>query len=230
MNINSLDLFKRTFDQSTFRILYYRYKEYIPYAATMLVAIALFLGFIIPQMQQWFFLKSQTEVLNEKIAILEKNRIFLESLNETDLDKKLQTVSAALPSEKDFSGILAALSEAAASSGVVLGDYSFQVGDLSVSNKTTDKPAIEIILRINAGVMDSKRFLDRLSHSLPLSEVTTLRSEENSSSITTVFYYKPLPKLTLDNNRILQPLSQKDNTLIKKLSSFTSFSQQVLLQ
>ena len=54
-------------------------------------------------------INEEKKVLSERIALLKKNADFLANLNEDDIDSKMQIVSAALPGEKDFTGILNAI-------------------------------------------------------------------------------------------------------------------------
>ncbi len=216
----SLDALKRYFDHSILNILYYRYKNYIVPVGILSVSLLLFLAVIIPQINQWFGLRNEEKTTREKIAVLKNNLNFLSTVNDTDLDAKLQIVSAALPIEKDFTGILSVLSQAEASSGVVVGDFSFQVGELSSEAKTTtSRPTIDIVLHITGGILETKRFLHEIAKRLPLSEVTNVRVDDiSSSTITIAFYYKPLTSILFKEENTLTPLSQKEVSLIEELS------------
>ncbi len=224
-----LPFFKETIDQNTFRILYYRNKNYLIPLALVLLGVFLIFFAVLPQIQDYFTLKEEEKITQEKIKTLKNNTAFLTTINETDLDKKLQAAAEALPAEKDFGGILQAIGQAARDADVTLGDFSFQIGSLSPgTTKVTNALPIEIALTVNSGLSGSKKFLHALTRRLPLSEVINLRAEEKSSNIGVIFYYKPIPPITFDGTRPIPQLTQDDVTLLNELSTFekTQFLQQ----
>lgn len=239
MNAKSLKSFQHLFDQSTMQILYNRYKSYILPVVIMVCSLVLFITFIIPQVQHFLSLGNEENTAREKITLLESNIDFLSSLDEKNLDAQLQTVVSALPAEKDFVGVMSAISQASAIAGVAVGDFSFQLGDLSLvpsdSSPTVNetvvatRPAIEIVLNINGGIDAGKRFIKELSNRLPLSEIRQVEISEKSSNIIVEFYYKPFPKIRFEEASKLSPLSQTDLSLIEKLSSMESFSDSSLV-
>lgn len=231
-NINS---FRRFFDQSTIQILYSRYKEYFLPAGILFCSAALFFFAIIPQIQSFFSYRQQEKVIKEKIGVLQKNINFLSSFDDADLDSKLQTVSLALPPEKDFILVMQAISKASSVAGVGLADFSFEIGQVSGNDpsslqktaslqnqKSPARPALQITLIVNGGLEQAKQFVKELKNTLPLSEVSQIDSTDNASTVNVAFYYKPLPPVNLDEQKALQPLSQKDVEFIDKLRSLTN--------
>src|SRR3989344_6306957 len=186
-------------DKGTYKILYYRYKAFIIPILTILVCLVVVVKFIIPQINSFFSLNEERKLLSAKIAILKANADFLANLNEDDLDLKLQIVSAALPAEKDFTGILNAVSKTANDSRVSVDDYLLSIGDLSIkSAQVSQAPSIKILLKVNTGLDGTQRFLNELNNSLPISEVSSVQTGGNSSSISTIFYYKPFSPLKVN--------------------------------
>lgn len=211
-------------NETTFRILYFRYKPYYVSVGVILVCIVLFFQLIIPQVQQWFALRDEVIQEQQKVALLNQNLSIITKINNDSLDKDIQVVTAALPADKDFAAILNAVSNAATTSNVSLGDYSFQVGNLSavVSGSQTN---LQLTLNIKGGIADAERLIQSLKTQLPLSEVTNVQiNSANSSTITTVFYFKPFPQLAFNSSTPLIGITAQDDTLIKTLKLYTGAS------
>ena len=65
----------------------------------------------------------------------------------------------------------------------------------------------------------TKRFVNELKNTLPLSDVSQVDASNNSSKVNVAFYYKPLSSINLNEEKPLQSFSQKDVELIDKLST-----------
>lgn len=234
----SVNSFRHLFDQSTLQILYLKHRKYFLPIGVIFCSLMLFLFVIIPQIQSFFNYRDQEQIIKEKISVLEKNISFLSQFNDSDLDSKLQTISLALPLEKDFILVMQAISKAASKAGVGLGDFSFEIGQISgdltsvsstesnalIQTAATDttRPAVKLTLTVNGGLSQTKTFVSELKNSLPLSEVSQIEARDNSSTVNVAFFYKPLDRINLDEEKALQPLSQKDVELIDKLSALTN--------
>lgn len=215
---------KITFEQGTYKILFYRFKALIIPLTTIVVCFFIFLNVIIPQLQDFFLLKEEEQQMHKKISILKDNLNFLSTMDESALDSKLKVINAALPLEKDYLGILNAIVKASNNAGVYVDDYSFQVGELSTKSAqtTVDNPSINLLLTVNGSIEKNKRFLNELNKSLPLSEVTSVQMNRNSTTIRLVFYYKFFSSLKFDSYSTLRYLNKKELSLIEKLSSWHS--------
>ena len=202
-------------NQTTFRILYLRYKSYTVPVVVLIVCFFIFIGFIIPQMQSWFSLQSDITAEQNKIVTLNQNLTFASKLDPITLTHNLALASNAIPQSKDFERVLNAVSDAAVLSNVSLGDYSFAVGDLSIS--TVNQSNLQIIVTINGGIADVQKYLLHLKSEFPLSEVTDVRVNPTASTLTVIFYYKTIGKISFDDTLPLLPLSKKENDLLKNL-------------
>lgn len=209
---------KLPIDAGVLKTLYYRYSEYATPLLVILVCLVLFAVLIVPQMRELLTLKNEDANFRKKVTVLRSNLDFLSSLNEQTLDSDFAVVSQALPTEKDFGGVLTAISSAAGKSGVALGDFAFQVGELSTkSAQLSKRPSLAITLSVNADVVGVKRFLSKLSETLPLSEVLLLETAGRSSTLTTLFYYKPFVQQQFDSATALSPLGKEQQELLEKL-------------
>ncbi len=213
-------------NQTTARILYFRYKDFFVPVIVIFVCILLVFQVIIPQIQQIFSLNDQIAATNGRIAVLEKNITTATQLDDTQLSSQLQVALRALPSQKDFVGIVAAISNAAVAANVPLGDYAFQVGDIGKVDTSQKQTTVQLTITIGGGINDVQRFLEALKKQLPLSDVTEVHVLNSSlSSVNIVFYYKPLPQIQFKESNPLPVLSQSENDLLQSLSLVNTVGQ-----
>lgn len=216
MNKNNIDL-------QTVKFLYAKYKTYILSGIAIFVSFLLFLNVIIPQIQNFFDTQSQIKIENEKLVVLRNNLNSLSNLDEPTLDYQLQVTSDALPDSKDFAGILNGVSIAAGKAGVFLGDFDFQVGDISSKISSGNKfPSLQLVLSLNAGALDTSRFITELYKTVPLVEVKNIQISGSHSSVTAVFYYKSFPSLKAVDTDPVFLLSAKDLSLVKDLGTWNN--------
>lgn len=212
---------KFSFDKGTYKILYERYREYIAPFVVIFVCFVLIVKIIIPQVQDFIATVNTAKEIQSQTAVLKNNVQFLTSLDDSALDSKMRVASLALPAEKDFVGILNGITTAAARAGVSLGDFSFEIGELSTeSAQLAGQPTIAVALTAGGDVFSVQRFIQELSKTLPLSEVLNAAVGGNSSTLTTVFYYRIFPPIKFDERMPLSGLSQNEEQLLNKLSSW----------
>ena len=215
------------------RYWYYRYRDSEYYvmgmiAVTIVVCLLLIFYVIMPQLNNWFSIRKQVIAARGRIATLQSNITFLNSLDRATLDQQLQTASTALPPEKDFSTMLNAISDAANASGISLNDFAFQVGNIASSSgqaadiRYRDIATIKITLVANGSIDQIHTFIATLSKRTPLSEVTNLDGTGKNVSISVQFYQKPLPKIDVSGNTQLQPISAQKLALLQELSKWKS--------
>ena len=208
-------------DQNLLRILYIKYKAYLIPLGVITLCVVVFFGVVMPQFQSYLDNQDTVATDRQTIETLNQNIQTLAVLQEDTLTKDLVIVNAALPSEKDYSGIFNAISEAASLSNVSLGDYSFQVGDI-FSKKTTAAASgqlpIDVTLSISGDLPAAQKFIDALSKEFPLSEVISLSTRGNGGSeIKATFFYNPLPNVPFNATAAIPKLSVQQQTLLDSL-------------
>ncbi len=214
---------KLNVDINTLKIIYAKYREHILFIFIILVCLILFLTVIIPRIRELVVLSKNAKSENKRLITLQNNLNFLSNLSDSTLDSQFNLVSSALPAGKDFEGILNAISLAAIKSGVSLSDYDFQVGDLSqTSINVSGFPFLKLSLNIKADPKKTVSFLNELYKTLPLSEVITISESNNFSSITILFYYKPMRRAGLKNDEPITTISSEGLKLISELSFWNS--------
>lgn len=220
---------KTNIDIETLRIIYGKYRRNIIYIGVIIVCILVFALYTIPSLLSISGLSEQRRIEEEKLATMNKNLSFLRNTNEKTLENQLITVSKALPSSKDYEGILNAISFASNKSGVSLNDYEFQVGDVTADlGAASGFPSIELSISIRATRIQLINFLKAISETTPLSEVISVEQQLETANITTVFYYKAVAKDKISNEKELVSLSSKNIALIDTLLSWSVPSIQIL--
>lgn len=209
------------FNRVTLQILYQHNKKYLISIIILFVSILLLVEIIIPQFQDYLEVKKQEQILRDKISILKQNLLFLSSLPDSQLDSQLNVTSSALPLERDYVGILGAISSASGNAGVGISDFGFQVGEISTSAaqiSVTSLPSVDIGLTITGDQAHVKLFLRTLAQTLPISQVPSVHINSNTAGVTTQFYYRPVAPIKFDESLPIQQFSQKDQKLLSLLT------------
>lgn len=200
-----------------------RNKQYIFPSFIILVCIIMFFKLLIPQFKSFLLTNQEAKSASLKLQILKENLNVLNSIDENSLEYQVGILKRSLPVEKDYSGILNSIYFAAQKSGVNLGNFSLQIGDLSRSENNEKVPTIRVSLPINNGAFQVSNFVQIISQTVPLSDVSFIKIGEAGSSVDVVFYYKPLDSAQSSIENIM-PISQKGLELINKLSNFENVS------
>jgi len=209
-------------DINTIKTLYRKYKEHLIYILVIFVTVVLFLFSVLPRIKDLAKLNNDRKIELNKLSILKNNLNLLSNLDDSLLSSQLLVVSSALPSEKDFEGVLNSISLATAKSGTSLGDYEFQVGGLSqrLSVKTTGFPFLTLSVGIRGTPLQVAKFIGYLSKSIPLSQITSVMQNSNNATVAINFYYKALAPFQFNDSQAIAPISEKGKQIIKTLSSW----------
>ncbi len=202
----------------------FRYSKYYPVVVPIFitaVGIIIFVVLILPQMTNWLSVQSEIAATQGRIDVMRQNSRILESLNKSDVDRDFAVVAQALPSDKDFIGILNAISKSALSSNITLNDYEFGLGAVSVGRdgKKSDIPSIPVSigLTIEGSVDNFSKFMSEIERKFPLAEVKSLNYSEDTGEILVVFYMKPFTKQDLNYSDPIQSLDQEQRSILQVL-------------
>lgn len=214
---------KFSVDRSTITFFYKKYKDYIIPMLTIMISFVLLLKITLPTLNNLSEREQEVKFEKAKLETLRSNLKILNEQNQQTLDEQLATVLNALPTGKNFAEILNSVSVSANKSGVFLGDYEFQVGDLS---KTTTPakglPSLSLSLVINGDATSVARFVTELYRSFPISEVTNIEVNARRANLSVVFYYKPQSFAKSDETLPLSNLSAADLNTIRDMSSWNN--------
>lgn len=223
MDININNSKKVSLGLDTFYTVFRNYKDNILPLAVILICIAVLFFVVVPQFQQYLNSNEQYKQEAQKLEILKNNYNFLSNLDGVKTDKDLETLFQALPSGKDFVGIMNAISAAASKTGVSIGDFDFSPGDLNKAVITTSSyPSIKIDINLGANAQSASKFIKELYKTVPLSEIVSIKTTNNVSDLEILFYYKPFPPQNISDETPVVPLSYRDESLIKEVYSWNN--------
>lgn len=207
------------YDLPIYSILYEKYKGYLIPFAIFLVCVVLIMQVVLPQYEDLQQSRAKEEALRQKNQALQSNLLLLNKLPETTLDDTMKLSNAALPSEKDYAGILVGVPNAAAVAKTPIDDFSFTVGKLGSSEKASSADeTIDIDLLLKGDEEATKLFLNTITKVFPLAGVNTISlGSSDSVTVKTQFYSKNLPKFKAFDGKPLQGLSQAENALLQQL-------------
>ena len=212
---------KVSIDQLVFKSLYYRYKAFVMPVSVIGICFVLFAFVVMPQIQNWLSLRDVLTVDAQNLQVLHQNIALVTSLDDAKLNDRLATATSALPAQKDFAGIITSLQNAAAIAGVDLGDYSFQLGDLSgqdQSGKASQLP-LQLNVALRGNITGAQRFMSQLRQQLPLSDAIALSvNADTSITVTVIFYYAALPHISFTDTQPLPVLANGDKQLLDNLA------------
>ncbi|OGH07953.1 MAG: hypothetical protein A2W22_06820 [Candidatus Levybacteria bacterium RBG_16_35_11] len=217
---------KRSLNQDALREIYKQYKNYLMPLGIMVVSLLLFFYIIIPQIANFTDLQKQLVMENQKLTVLKTNLNYLSSLDASSLDSNFKIASLVLPKEKDFIGILGAISEAAGKASVSVGDYQFKVGDLEGARITAKGPPfLDMDLAINGSSSDLMRFMGELQKTAPINEVIGGATVGITSTLTIRFYYSAIPPVNLKADTAIKPISADNQIILNNLLSWNNLMQ-----
>lgn len=213
---------KVNLDLNTILVVYKKNKDLIIPILVIAVCILIFAKVIIPQVLNFSSVQEEVRLEANKLTTLKNNLTFLTNLDQKTLDSQFETVSQALPPGKDFAGILNSISAVANLAGVSVGEFEFQVGDLTKPPQLGLKrfPSLEIVINIDGGVNGAEKFISELYKTVPLAEVTGVKVSGETGILTLSFYFKPYPPIGFNDNAPIRHLSDKDQNLINTISAW----------
>lgn len=208
------------FDKTIILFLYNKHKDYIAPIVTIIVSFLLFILFTLPQIESLSTIQQDVKFEKDKLTALKKSSSLLSGLNDSVLNSQLSIATDALPSNNNFSGVLNEISISSGKTGVFLGDFDFQVGDISSTVPEKGFSNLELSLTANGNASSIARFIDELYKSLPLVEITKIQVGSNRAQLNTLFYYKPYAQRNFDPSVGLTALTKTDLDTLEKISSW----------
>lgn len=216
---------KLSISSNTFKVIYYKNKDYILPLFIFFISIAVFFGFLMVQIQEFYTFKTEEDALKGRIIEYQNKLRLISNLDENKLKKDLNMTYLALPPEKDYAGILYGISRAGDLSGVTLSDYSFSVGDLSTkSAEVSPLPSISINFTVKANVDGTKKFIKSLYEAFPLATILSVSLNKDSANILTNFYYKASSYAAFDIGLPIKEITSEQNLVLEKISSWKTKS------
>jgi hypothetical protein len=209
---------KKHIEQDVAKILWNKFKPYSAYVAAITVSIIIFIFIVIPQYQELGQIREEEKATKDKITLLQNNVSFLASLDEQTVNKDFDIAFTALPAEKDFVGIINGITRSSVNAGVILNDFSFNVGTLASQSAVVEvQPSIKIDLSVQGNISATNQFIKNLSETFPMSSPISLSMSNTGSSVQVSFFYKPITPANGDVSSPIQKMSSNDGKLIQTL-------------
>ncbi len=210
------------FDIVKLRIYYYRNKPYLIFVSTIIACLFLIANIIIPQVNDYLKEKEEIGSTEKRVELLNKNLKIISSISDSAQKDQLDVSLKALPIEKDFIGIILAISEASQKTNVNVSDFTFRIGALSSkSAQVSALPTIKLDLSIKGGFNNMKDFITEMSKTLPLSKIPEVSMSKNSASLQVYFYYKPIPPFIINYASALSEMTPEKKSLLSKLGTWS---------
>jgi Tfp pilus assembly protein PilO len=209
-------------DLNSLKLIFNKNRIYIFPIVVVLISIILFFQFIIPQFKGLMSIIKDSNEISSQLKIQKANATVLSNISEEVLASQLTTLNLALPASKDFIGILNSIYSSAQKTGVSLGSFSFDVGDLSKTETGKEFPVAKLSIPVKSGVKEINNFVGLISETFPLSEINLIKMGNTSSVVNLSFFYKPVDESGYKVNARVKPISQKALDLINQLDEFGS--------
>ncbi len=210
-------------DVESLKFIYRRNKYLLVPGIVIMVSILVVLLVIIPQVQAFLAIQDEAKNAQRKLEGLKNDLNMLKALDEEILNTQLRTTTKALPVDKDFAGVLNAIFFAAQRTGVRIGRFSFQVGEISGSEENTGKlSSINLSVSLDSNISAINNFIQALQETVPLSSIDFIRTDNMISTVEIEFYYKIMTPPTSIENIALIPLTNEKMDLYEKIVNFNN--------
>lgn len=210
-------------DIQSLKIIYSRNKYFIVPGIVIFVSLILIILIIVPQIKTLFEAQEEGKFASQRLEKLKKDLNTLQTLDGETLESQRKTSTMALPVNKDFGGILNALFTASQKTGVRIGRFSFQIGDISKEEqKDVNFSVISLKVSLENDIQRVNSFISEIQKTVPLSAIDLITTDNRISTIDLLFYYKVLPPTGVTKDIVISPLSQEKKSLLDRINSFNN--------
>lgn len=200
--------------------VYRHYKDNLLPIGVIIACIGIVFWVIVPQFKNYLSSQDKLKIETHKLQVLKNNYNFLLSLDDSKTDADFKVLTKILPINKDFVGLMSAITIASSKTGVSVEDFDFALGDLNKvdAGSVSNYPLIKINVNIGGSTKDIAKFITELYKTVPVSEVVSLKTVGNISTLVINFYYKPFPPQNVSSETPIMPISGKNKSLIESLA------------
>lgn len=209
-----------------YRLLFIKYKKFlVPIGAIVGVFLLTFLV-IIPQFSQITEKMREISDKRAEIKMLNNSINTVRTTPDSVLEENYDVATKALPLEKNVEYIFSALSTAASVSNTQLEDFSVEVGGIygraaKLPEGLVAAPQINVSAHIGGNsARDVVGFMQVLAETLPVSQISKVDISTGGGSYKLNFFFKPVDAAKIANQFDIQPLSQSELNLLKKLKEW----------
>lgn len=187
------------------------------------------------QWDQIASLRQNEQSFKKEVATLAQAAEVLNNLDKSELAKQLDTVNAALPSQKKTSGFVSGISTIASASGVVLKEVGFSPGRISTGSAEPAEEVIKgsLVRSVNAAVQISSDqgklvdFLTNLQNAIQLVGITNViyetTAKDSTAHVSLKVFFEPVSASPIAWEQV-RPNSPEEDETIESLSDKDVFS------
>lgn len=205
-----------------------QYKSQIIFATLLLASVCVIFFVLVPQISSIGSLSQDMQDVSKKLTITKRSVQVLSAQNKDVLDRDFETVTTALPPEKDITAIYTALVDTAGASGVSFEGFTVQVGDVYSKKKIpanivsgTGSPALSVSAKFgNVNQNTFAAFAGALANEFPLSEITKVEIQSGAGTAAINFFYKPYDLAVIGRQDVVPEITSQEKLLIDKLAKF----------
>lgn len=208
---------KLTLDKEKILELYDYYRYALIPITVIVVCILITLFLLLPQLLSTFGNRARYDIEKSKLNVLNDNFTYISSLDQAGLDKNLDDTSLALPQQISFDAVISSIYYAAASSGVGVGDFQF---NLEQGTQPGTLSSLTVDLKVFAPADNVLTFVKELYKIYPLSSVHTITVDDKTKELSLVFYYKPFVSVISDNSVAIPKLTTADQATLQEISNW----------
>lgn len=215
---------KLSLNPNTLNILYRKYKVFLLPSFIIIGCLVTFIVIVTPQLRALLNSLDQSKIEQQKLQTLKNNYNLLSSMKESNLNTDFQSLTKTLPSKKDFAGIVNSISYNSLISGVVVGDFQFNVGDVEAAPEGALFPNLQMTLNVSGNSKAIILFISNLYKSVPIAEVTNIKQSGATATLSLQFYYRAFPQSSINDDIAISSFSPNDLSLITNISSWNNSS------
>lgn len=215
---------KFSLNPNTLNILYRKYKIFLLPVFIIIACFVVFIIIVTPQLRALLNSIDQGKIEQQKLQTLKNNYNILSNMNEISLNTNFQSLTKTLPPTKDFAGIINSISYNSLISGVTVGDFQFNVGDIAKAPEGALFPNLQMKLNVSGNSKAILLFISNLYKSVPIAEVTNIKYSGILATLSLQFYYKAFPQDSINDDIAISQFSPRDLSLINSISSWNNSS------
>lgn len=202
--------------------IYIEQKALLVPVLSILISIFLFLFFLLPQLTAFPAKKTEIDSEEKKLDTIKKATEFARVSNPLVVDEDLKIAGQVLPVEKDFEGILNAISAASNASGVVVGQYQFTLNSAARNvGVLSGIPFLIFTVSVDGDPQQVLDFANELYKTAPVSEITEINYSNNAAAFTILFYYKPITPAGFEDGSLVRKMTPVEESTINDIKEWS---------
>lgn len=208
-------------DTKALLFFYSKYKMIIFPAVVVLSCLILVIFVIFPQLMSLLSGRTTEGELSNKIKFLEVKAQTLQSINEQDLDIKVNTVLGALPADKDYANVMSALQSAVTKWGFTIDSFTLSGQDVKAGSSQGYLTNVEIT-GARALLPSLLNDIESMNRVMRIESLQVSGGQDAAGvkvSLAIIALYAPAPSTFGGADSPLPTLSEKDEEIITKLTS-----------